>query len=356
MKKTFLFISITVVLLGACQSNKPSIIQGAGATFPAPIYTKLFAQYTQKSKLPITYQGIGSGAGIQNIVAGIVDFGATDAFLSDKEISEQSNKLLHIPAVLASVNFTYYIPGFGEDQEPIALDAETINAIYSGEITLWNDLKIQTLNPMLELPELAIIPVYRSDSSGTTAIMSEFMTKASENWANTFGVGKTINWITGVGQKGNSSMMGFVKENVGAIAYVDLVYAKQNNFPVAKIKNKAGNFVIGSIENTSEAAANVQVPTDTRVSLTYASGINSAPMATFSYILVQQEQNYNKRSLEQAQELVKLLLWMYTPEAQNEHASLHFSPLPENVLALANQIINQITYNGKPVVNTIETK
>lgn len=345
----FLFLSL---FLSACGSNKTVTIQGAGASFPAPIYNKVFGQYTAEKKIPVIYQAVGSGAGIQNIVTGIVDFGATDAFLSDAEIAKYTNTFLHIPAVLAAVNFTYNLVGFDESN-PLSLDAETIYQIYAGEITTWNDAKIQVLNPEAQLPSTVITPIYRSDSSGTTFIMSEFMTKASQNWANTFGTAKTINWIAGVGQKGNSSVMGFAKENEGSIAYVDLVYAKQNNFPVAKIKNKAGNFVLGDIANASEAANNIVIPTDTRVSLTDAEGMNSAPMTTFSYLLVRQEQNYNNRTLLQAQELVKLLQWMYTAEAQDQHAELYFSPMPPYVLELGQNIINQINYDGKPVVETL---
>ncbi|MGL4676648.1 MAG: phosphate ABC transporter substrate-binding protein PstS [Brevinema sp.] len=351
MKNILLFS--TILFIVACSSNKVTMLQGAGATFPAPIYNQLFADYTKLSGVSVIYQGIGSGGGIQNISSGIVDFGATDAFLSDQEITEQESELLHIPAVLAAVNFTYNIPGKDDTSEPIALDADLIAKIYAGEITLWNDPQIQVLNPQETLPALAIIPVYRSDSSGTTFVMSEFMTKASTKWADLFGTGKTINWLAGVGQKGNSAVMAFAKENQGAIAYVDLVYARQNNFPVAKIKNRSGKFVIGDIVNASAAAASINIPNDTRVSLTDTSGMESAPMATFSYLLVRKEQNYNKRPLAQAQELVKLLQWMYTSEAQSQHEQLYFSPMPENVLELGKNIINQITYNGTPVVDTL---
>ena len=345
----FLFLSL---FLSSCGSNNKITLQGTGATFPAPIYNQLFAQYTKEKTIPVIYQAVGSGAGIQNIVSGIVDFGATDAFLSDAEITKYTNTLLHIPAVLAAVNFTYHLPGFNESN-PLSLDVETIYQIYAGEITTWNHPTIQKLNPEAQLPNTIITPVYRSDSSGTTSIMSEFMTKASQNWANTFGTGKTINWIAGIGQKGNSSVMGFTKENEGTIAYVDLVYAKQNNFPVAKIKNKAGNFVLGDIENASEAATNVSIPIDTRVSLTDANGMNSAPLTTFSYLLVRKDQNYLNRTLLQAQELVKLLQWMYRPEVQQKHAALYFSPIPTYVLELGQNIINQITYDGISVVETL---
>ncbi len=351
MKKIGLYI-MSVLFLSACGGSTTQLIQGAGATFPAPLYNKVFADYKAETDVSVSYQGIGSGGGIQNIASGIVDIGATDAFLSDQEIAEQTNELLHIPGVLAAVNFTYHVPGI-EEGDVLSLDPATIYAIYNGDITYWNDPKIQALNPVLNLPELEIIPVYRSDSSGTTFIMAEFMSKANEDWESTFGTSKTINWVTGVGQKGNSSMMGFAKENPGAIAYVDLVYARQNGFPVAKIKNKAGNYVIGDVENATLAALGAQIPKDTRVSLTYTAGQKAAPMATFSYLLVRKEQNYNKRSLEQAQELVKLLQWMYTPEVQASHTELYFAPLPKNVVQLGLNIIGQITYDGKAVVDTL---
>lgn len=354
MKKILLLGVFLGVFVSCGSTDKVQMLQGAGATFPAPVYTQLFADYTKKSGVQVTYQAIGSGGGIQNISTGIVDFGATDAFLSDEEIASQKNTLLHIPAVLAAVNFTYNIPGLDEKSEPLALDSEILYQIYAGEITMWNDPKIVALNPTITIPELEITPVYRSDSSGTTFIMSEFMTKANSNWATTFGTAKSINWIAGVGQKGNSAVMAFAKENQGSIAYVDLVYARQNNFPVAKIKNKSGHFVIGDIENASASATMVTIPNDTRVSLTDASGETSAPMATFSYILIRKEQNYNSRSLQQAQELVKLLQWMYSDEAQAQHGAFYFSPMPSNVLQLGQQIINQITYDGVPVVDSLQ--
>ncbi|MGL6082635.1 MAG: phosphate ABC transporter substrate-binding protein PstS, partial [Gammaproteobacteria bacterium] len=192
--KNILLFSVTL-FVSACSSNEVTMLQGAGATFPAPIYNQLFADYTKQSGVAVTYQGIGSGGGIQNISSGIVDFGATDAFLSDREIAEQESELLHIPAVLAAVNFTYNIPGRDDQSVPIALDADLIAKIYAGEITSWNDPQIRALNPQESLPALEIIPVYRSDSSGTTFVMSEFMTKASVKWADIFGTGKTINWI-----------------------------------------------------------------------------------------------------------------------------------------------------------------
>lgn len=348
-----IILGLSLLSITACGSTITTL-QGAGASFPAPIYTKLFADYTTQFTTQVSYQAVGSGSGIQNIEQGIVDFGATDAFMTDQQLAEQKKlgvDILHIPAVLASVNFTYNLPSLKDDI--LSLDADVIYEIYNGTITHWNDPKIQALNSNSSLPNIKITPVYRSDSSGTTFTFTEFMSKANTNWANTFGTGKTINWSTGIGQKGNSAMMAYTKENIGSISYVDYVYAMQNNFPVAKIKNKNGVFVIGNIEYTRAAAAGAQIPKDTRVSITDMS--NAAPMATFSYILVRKEQNYNHRHLKQAQELVKLLQWLYSPEAQASHASLYFTPLPQNVISLGRNIIKQINYNGVPVISTLDT-
>ncbi len=317
------------------------------------MYNQLFADYTKKSGVPVTYQGIGSGGGIQNIAEGIVDFGASDAYLTDAELAQMENELLHIPAVLAAVNFTYNIPGMTDSSTPINLDGDTIYKIYSGQVTNWNAPEIKALNPNMELPDLEIIPVYRSDSSGTTFVMSEGLTKASQLWADNLGTGKSLNWTAGVGQRGSSGVIAFAKENPGSIAYADLVYAKQNNMPVAAIKNQSGNYVVGGIENASAAAAGATIPSDTRVSITHSPGADAAPLSTFSWILVRQEQNYNNRSLEQAQELVKMLQWMNTEEAQNQHVELYFSPMPAQVIELGNSIISNITYNGQPVVETL---
>ncbi|MGL4563543.1 MAG: phosphate ABC transporter substrate-binding protein PstS [Brevinema sp.] len=357
--------ALSIVLLGtilffvSCGQESQKFIQGAGATFPAPLYTKLFSDFVEETGVPVNYQAIGSGAGIQNIINGIVDFGASDTFLSDEEIEEYKKEkieILHIPGALASVNFTYNIPGFGINDTPINLDADIIYGIYSGDIVNWNDERIKEINPTIELPDLEIIPVYRSDSSGTTFTMTEYLSKASKQWEETFGIGKSINWITGVGQKGNSTMMSFTKENLGSIAYVDYVYASQNNFPIAKVKNKAGYFILGNVTNTSAAVANISIPEDNRVSITYADGSNSAPMTTFSYILVRKEQNYNNRTLSQAQTLVKLLLWLDNPKIQARHEALFFSPMPQSLLGVQKNIIKQITYNGQPVVDTLNIK
>lgn len=344
------------LLVIACSHQQTRLIQGAGATFPAPLYTKLFADFVQQTGVQVSYQAVGSGAGIKDIVSGVVDFGASDACLNDSELKQYAKEgveILHLPGALAAVNFTYNIPGFDIEDAPINLDADIIYGIYSGEITNWNDYKIAELNPLIELPDLAIIPVYRSDSSGTTFTMSEFLSKASSKWTDTFGTGKSINWITGIGQKGNSAMMSFTKENPGAISYVDFVYASQNNFPIAAIKNKDGNFVVGNLENTTAAVSSVVIPEDTRISLTYRDGKNSAPMATFSYLLIRKEQNYNNRTLSHAQELVKLLLWLYSPEVLDTHPELYFSEMPENMVALGKNIIKQITYNDQPVIETL---
>ncbi|MGL4366681.1 MAG: phosphate ABC transporter substrate-binding protein PstS [Brevinemataceae bacterium] len=357
MKKLSIICNLFILCftISSCGSNS-QFLQGAGATFPAPLYNKLFALYSQQTGTQVTYQAIGSGAGIQNIESGIVDFGASDAFLTDNEIKkyQESNvNLLHIPAALASVNFAYNIPGLDMDSEPLALDAQIIFDIYSGKITKWNDPKIAKLNPNTTLPNLTIIPVYRSDSSGTTFTMTEFMSKANTQWASIFGIGKTMNWTIGVGQKGNSSVIAFTKENEGAISYVDLVYAVQNNVPVAKIKNKAGSFVIGGVYNTEQAVATLSIPNDARISITYTSSPEAAPMATFSYLLVREEQNYNNRSLAQAQELVKMLIWLYSDEAQAQHSPLYFTPMPQNVIQLSKDIISQIKYDGIPVISTL---
>jgi len=358
MKNFFVKLILILVTISTVSCSSEIItLQGAGASFPAPLYTKLFADYTQKYKTQVTYQAVGSGSGIQSIKNGIVDFGATDAFISDTQLvtqKENNIEILHIPAALAAVNFTYNLPSLKNSNTLLSLDSDLIFKIYNGDITNWNDNQIKILNPTITFPELAITPVFRSDSSGTTFTVSEFMSKANQDWADTFGIGKTINWITGIGQKGNSAMMSFTKDNIGSISYVDYVYAVQNNFPVAKIKNKSGNFVIGDISHTEFAAAGTIIPKDTRISITYGTNQNAAPMATFSYLLIRKEQNYNKkRTLAQAQELVKLLQWMYSSEAQTKHPYLEFTPLPLNVITLGQDIIKKITFDGKPVVDTL---
>lgn len=347
MKK---FLSLSLALALAAPLFGQTRIQGAGATFPEPVYQKLFADYNKKKGVQVTYQGLGSGAGIKNIGDGIVDFGASDAPLTDKEIAgfkAQKTEMLHIPAVLAAVNFAYNVPGL---KQSISLNADIIARIYSGEIKKWNDRAIAALNAGVSLPNVDIKPAYRSDSSGTTYTVSEALSKASKVWDLNFGTGKSLTWTTGIGQKGNAGVAAYVKQTPGAIGYMDYVYVAQNGLTAAKIQNKNGAYVIGDVKAASAAAAGAALPADLRMSITFAPGADASPMATFSYILVRTEQNYNGRTEAQARALVDLLQWMYTDEAQAQHATLYFAPLPKNVIDAGKAMIKKMTYKGQPLV------
>ncbi|MGL5254693.1 MAG: phosphate ABC transporter substrate-binding protein PstS [Brevinema sp.] len=325
-------------------------IQGAGATFPEILYQKLFASYSRKAGVQVTYQGLGSGAGIKNISDGIVDFGASDAPLSDREIAtfrQKGAEMIHLPAALAAVNIAYNITGVSEN---LSLSPDVITRIFDGKITRWNDAAIAELNKNITLPNLTIRPVYRSDSSGTTYVFSEGMSKASSLWSDVFGQGKSINWTTGVGQKGNSGVAAYVKQTAGAIGYMDYAYVIQSGLKAAKLRNKAGNFVIGDTKAAAASAASSKLPADLRGSITFSSGPNDAPISTFSYLLIRKEQNYAGRTQAQAKALVDLLVWMYSSEAQNQHEASYFAPLPKNIMDQSLALIRTITYNGSPIL------
>ncbi|MGL5722296.1 MAG: phosphate ABC transporter substrate-binding protein PstS [Brevinema sp.] len=343
-------LALFVVLGVAAPLSGQVRIQGAGATFPETLYQKLFAAYSRKAGVQVTYQGLGSGAGIKNISDGIVDFGASDAPLSDREIAtfrQQGSDMIHLPAALAAVNVAYNMTGVTAN---INLTADVITRIFDGKITRWNDPAIVELNKNISLPNLAIRPVYRSDSSGTTYVFSEAMSKASSLWSDTFGQGKTLNWTSGVGQKGNSGVAAYVKQTAGAIGYMDYAYVIQSSLKAAKIKNKAGNFVIGDTKAASASAASSKLPADLRGSITFSAGANDAPISTFSYLLVRTEQNYSGRTQAQAKALVDMLVWMYSAEAQAQHEGAQFAPLPKSVVDQSMAQLKKITYNGVAIL------
>ena len=344
------FLALFIVLGVTSPMSGQVRIQGAGATFPEPLYQKIFAAYSRKAGVQVTYQGLGSGAGIKNISDGIVDFGASDAPLSDKEIAtfrSQGANVIHLPAALAAVNVAYNISGVTAN---LNLSADVITRIFDGKITRWNDPSIVALNKDVSLPNLTIRPVYRSDSSGTTYVFSEGMSKASALWSDTFGQGKTLNWTTGVGQKGNSGVAAYVKQTPGAIGYMDYAYVVQSGLTAARLQNKAKNFIIGDTKAAAAAAASSKLPADLRGSITFSSGAIDAPISTFSYILVRTEQNYSGRSQAQAKALIDLLVWMYSSEAQSQHEGAYFAPLPKNVVDQSLAQLKKVTYNGVAIL------
>ncbi|HED08637.1 MAG TPA: phosphate ABC transporter substrate-binding protein PstS [Ignavibacteria bacterium] len=345
MKKTTffsLFILIgTMLVLSAC-SDKPSKpktlkLNGAGATFPYVIYSKWFDVYHKKTGIEFNYQSIGSGGGVRQVIAGTVDFGASDAPMKDSELKQVKDKLgkeiIHIPTVMGAVVVAYNLKSVGNG---LKLTPGILSDIYLGKIKKWNNSKIKSVNKDKKLPNEKITVVHRSDGSGTTNIFTDYLTKVSSNWKEKVGVGKSVDWPVGLGGKGNEGVAGLVKQLDGTIGYVELAYAVQNKLNYAILQNKAGYFVKASFNSVSAAAEGslATLPYDLRVSITNADGKDSYPISGFTWLLV-----YNKMENKQKKEaLVNFLNWALT-KGETYAEGLYYAPLPEKVIELSKKKI-----------------
>lgn len=345
MKKVIFILAATLSLV-ACTSKNESKISGAGATFPAPFYNIVFKQYGQASGNNVTYGAVGSGGGIRSLKDQTVDFGATDVFLSDDELKDMGAEVLHVPTALGAVVLSYNLPNV----KGLKLTADVISDIYLGKIKKWNDAKIIALNEGLTLPDKTITVVYRSDGSGTTYVFSDYMSKANEAWKATLGAGKSLKFPVGVAAKGNPGVAGIVAETEGSIGYIGSEYALALNIPSALLQNSAGNFIDAN-EKSISAAANVDLPDDTRLMITNSSAVDAYPISTFTWIIFYKEQAYNKRSDVTAKSLVSLLKYVVGEEGQAIAAKTHYAPLSESAKAKINKIIESVTYNNVPLSN-----
>lgn len=313
------------------------LINGAGATFPYPIYSKWFKDYQKvDSSVSINYQSIGSGGGIRQLLDNTVDFGASDAPMTEEELQKSKTPILHIPTVLGAIVLAYNLP---EIKKPINLTSEVLSDIYFGKITNWNDPKIAAANPGIKFPkDLHILPVYRSDGSGTTAVFTDYLANISPTWKEKVGAGKALNWPTGIGGKGNEGVAGLIKQTAGSIGYMEYTYAKTNNLSVASIQNKSGNFITPSTESASAAAAEnlKNIPEDFRISITNPDGKKAYPIASFTYLLI-----YKDMPKAKGEKLVKFLDWALT-KGQKDASSLHYAPLPKAVALKAEKAIKTI--------------
>jgi len=314
---------------------------GAGATFPYPLYSKMFDVYNREFGVKVNYQAIGSGGGIRQIRAKTVDFGATDAFLSDEEMKKFPAPVVHIPTCAGAVVITYNLPG----NPTLKLTPSVIADIFLGKIDRWSDSKLKALNPALNLPDMKIVVVHRSDGSGTTFIFSDYLAKVSREWRVKVGRGKSLNWPVGLGGKGNPGVAGLVKQVPGAVGYVELVYTLQNDMPVAEVRNRSGSFVAPSIETVSHAA-DIDMPGDLRVSLTDSPAKNGYPISGFTWLIVYKDLAKGGLSREKA-EVLKELLWWITHQGQKYAAPLHYAPLSEDAVKKAEAILRSLNYEGK---------
>jgi phosphate transport system substrate-binding protein len=330
---------------GASATTGSAALTGAGATFPAPLYTKWFDAYAQDSGVRINYQSIGSGGGIRQFTEGTVDFGASDAPMTDQQVAAVKGNVQHIPTVLGAVVATYNLPSLGKN--PLRFDGPTLADIFLGRITKWNDRRLAALNPGVTLPNQDIIVVHRSDGSGTTYIFTDYLSKVSPEWKGKVGHATSVDWPVGLGGKGNEGVTQQVKQLEGAIGYVELIYALSNKLPFAKVKNAAGTYIDPSLEATTAAAASARFAKDTdfRVSITNAPGAQSYPISSFTWLLVP----INARDAAKAKVLRDFLTWMITPGAQEMAKQLEYAPLPAEVIGLIKPRIASLKAEGKPI-------
>jgi phosphate transport system substrate-binding protein len=311
-------------------------LNGAGATFPNPIYSKWFSEYNKlHPDVQINYQSIGSGGGIRQVLNGTVDFGASDGPMSDEQLSQSKTKILHIPTVLGAVVPAYNIPGITGE---IKFTPEVLAGIFLQKITNWNDPALAKANPGVNFPNHPIIVIYRSDGSGTTFIFTDYLSKVSKDWANGVGKGTSVKWPVGMGGKGNEGVAGQVRQLEGSIGYVELIYAVQNKITYGSVRNAAGNFVTASLDGVTEAAASVKtMPADFRVSITNAPGKTAYPISSFTWLLIPTPAKDPKKG----KIIADFLDWMVT-DGQKMTSQLSYAPLPDSVVEKVKAAIKQV--------------
>ncbi len=335
-----LFVAVGIAQVFAFQDE----LVGAGATFPYPLYSKMFDAYYQQYGVRINYQAIGSGGGIRQLMARTVDFGATDAIVSDKEMKSMPAEIVHVPTCVGAVVITYNLAG----KDSLRLEPDVLADIFMGKITSWSDPRIKATNPNLHLPQMPIVVVHRSDGSGTTAIFSDYLSKVSDAWRKKVGRGKSLSWPCGLGAKGNAGVAGLIGQIPGSIGYVELSYARQNKMPVAAIRNSSGSFIFPSIESVS-VAANIDLPDDTRISITDTPAKLGYPISGFTWLIVFREQAYGDRPRARAYRLARLIWWMLH-EGQRFCTPLDYAPLPQGALGKAEKIVKSIVFKGEPLL------
>ena len=329
-------LGLTIVLGLSASASAQMMINGAGATFPYPIYSKWFDAYAKVDpSVRFNYQSIGSGGGQKQILSQTVDFGASDGPMSDENLAKAPGKLLHIPTVAGADVVTHNLP----EKPALKFDADTIAGIFLGQIKKWNDPKLTALNPGVKLPDQEIIVVHRSDGSGTTYIWTDYLSKISPEWKSKVGTNTSVNWPTGIGGKGNEGVAGQVKQTPGALGYVELIYAIQNKMPYAEVKNAAGEFVKPTIESVTAALATAEIPDDFRFSMTNAPGKDAYPIAGATWLLVYQQQ----KDPAKGKKLVEFLKWA-AKDGEKMAQNLDYAPLPDNVQERVLKRVDEIKY------------
>jgi phosphate transport system substrate-binding protein len=326
------FLCLALALPAFAQTT----LNGAGATFPNPMYQKWFSEYHKAHPdVQFNYQSIGSGGGIRQVLAQTVDFGASDGPMSDEQLSQAKVKILHIPTVLGAVVPAYHIPGVDGE---VKFTPDALAGIFLGKITTWNDKAITSANPGLNFPNQTIIVVHRSDGSGTSYIFTDYLSKVSKDWAEGVGKNTSVKWPTGLGAKGNEGVAGMIRQMDGAIGYIELIYAVQNKIPYGSVKNSSGEFVKASLDSVTSAAGSVKtMPADFRVSITNAPGKDAYPIASFTWLLIPLQ----SKDAAKGKIINDFLNWM-VDDGQKMTADLTYAPLPPNVASKVKDTIKQV--------------
>ena len=337
-KRHLAVVGGAALLVAQTNAQAQLLINGAGATFPYPIYSKWFDEYAKVDpSVRFNYQSIGSGGGQKQITARTVDFGASDGPMSDENLAKAPGKILHIPTVAGAVVITYNLP----DNPKLKLDGSTLAGIFLGNVTKWNDPKIAALNSDVKLPATDIVVVHRSDGSGTSFIFTDYLSSVSPVWLDSVGKGTSVKWPTGIGlgAKGNEGVAGQVKQLPGAIGYVELIYANQNKLPFADLKNAVGNFITPSLDSVTAALATAKIPDDFRFSMVNAPGDKAYPISGTTWLLVYEQQ----KNADKGKKLVEFLNWALT-RGETMSSTLDYAPLPDAVQKRVLERIKIIKY------------
>ena len=329
-------IALVVCLALAVPVFGQTTLNGAGATFPYPMYSKWFSEYNKlHPDIQFNYQSIGSGGGIRQVIAGTVDFGASDGPMTDEQLAQAKIKIVHIPTVLGAAVPAYNVPGVSGE---LKFTPAALAGIFLGKITSWNDPALTSANPGVNLPNQPLIVIHRSDGSGTTYIFTDYLSKVSNEWQNQVGKGTSVKWPVGLGGKGNEGVAGMVRQMQGSIGYVELIYAVQNNISYGTVKNASGNFVKASLDSVTAAAASVKnMPADFRVSITNAPGKDAYPISSFTWLLIPAQ----SKDKAKGKILADFLNWM-VDDGQKMTAPLTYAPLPETVVQKVKNAIKQV--------------
>ncbi|OIO38788.1 MAG: phosphate ABC transporter substrate-binding protein PstS [Candidatus Omnitrophica bacterium CG1_02_49_16] len=335
MTKKLTIILASIAVAATAWAAAPILINGAGATFPYPIYSKWFDVYASiNPDVRFNYQSIGSGGGIKQVTAKTVDFGASDGPMTDQQLADAPGRLIHIPTVMGAVVVTYNVPGV---EKGLKLNPDIVADIFLGAITKWNDPRISSANPGVQIPDLPLVVVHRSDGSGTTYIFVDYLSSVSGAWKLKVGKGTSVNWPVGLGGKGNEGVAGLVKQTPGALGYVELAYAEKNGLAYATIQNKSGKFIEPTLESTSKAADGVDIPSDFRVSLVNSANAEAYPIAGFTWLLIYRKMDDPVKG----KAIVDFIKWA-VHDGQKYAKDLLYAPLPEGVVGMIDKKLEDI--------------